>query len=162
MRSNKALPPAMKESHAVPAITDFPLIWRWTRATHALFSASELAGLRPCSLAEAAKIHDDSRSFNLRDGLDERQFRGVRVQSADIPTSDGCSWLRAQAPNITEQVTVSWDRDTALRTSWEFFTAHWDDFCYPSSDDVLVLPDSRSWVLRYHHEEIFYFGDRNA
>jgi hypothetical protein len=48
------------------------------------------------------------------------------------------------------------------RTSWEFFTAHWDDFCYPLSDDVLVLPDSGAWVLRYHHEEVFYFGNRNA
>jgi hypothetical protein len=57
---------------------------------------------------------------------------------------------------------VSWDRETALRTSWEFFTAHWDDFCYPLTDDVLIIPDCGSWVLRYHHEEIFYFGDRNA
>ena len=152
----------MNESHSMSAIAEFPLIWRWTSATHALFSDSELAGLRPCSPAEAARIHDDSRSFDLRDGLDKRHFSSVRVQSAEISISDGCSWLRAQAPNLAEQVTVSWERDTALRTSWEFFTAHWDDFCYPLSDDVLVLPDCGSWVLRYHHEEIFYFGSRNA
>ena len=105
----------MNESHSMSAIAEFPLIWRWTSATHALFSESELAGLRPCSPTEAARIHDDSRSFDLRDGLDKRHFSSVRVQSADISIPDGCSWLRAQAPNLAEQVTVSWERDTALR-----------------------------------------------
>jgi hypothetical protein len=152
----------MNENQSMSAIAEFPLIWRWTSAAHASFSESELAGLRPCSRTEAARIHDDSHSFDLRDGLDKRHFINVRVQSADISILDGCSWLRAQAPNLAEQVTVSWERDTALRTGWEFFTGHWDDFCYPLSDDVLVLPDSGRWVLRYHHDEIFYFGDRNA
>ena len=141
------------------AITDFPLIWRWTSATHALFSDSELAGLHPCWPAEAARIHDDLRLFDLGDGIDQQYFSGVCVQSADVSTAEGCSWLRVQAPNLTEQVAVSWDRGTALYTSWEFFTAHWDDFCYPASDDVLILPDTGRWVLRYHHEEIFYFGN---
>lgn len=143
----------------MPAITDFPLFCRWTSPT---FTESELAGLHPFSPAEAACIFDDSRPFDLRYGLDQRYFRSVQVHSADVPTSDGCTWLRAQAPNLAEQVTVSWERDTALRTSWEFFSAHWDDFCYPSSDDVLIVPDGGGWVLRYHHEEIFYFGNRNA
>jgi hypothetical protein len=151
----------MNESHPRSAIAEFPLIWRWTSAAHALFSESELASLHPCSPTEAARIHDDSRYFDLLDGLDKRHFSSVHVRSADISISEGCSWLRAQAPNLAERVTVSWERDTALRTIWEFFTARWDDFCYPLSDNVLVLPDSGTWVLRYHHEEIFYFGDRN-
>jgi len=146
----------------MPANADFPLIWRWTSPTHALFSESELAGLRPCSPPESARIHDDSRPFDIRDGLDERQFCSVLVQFADVSIAAGCSWLRAQAPNLSEQVTVSWERDMALRTSWEFFTAHWDDFCYPLSDDVLILPDGGGWVLRYHHGKTFYFGNRNA
>jgi hypothetical protein len=153
---------AMNESHSMSNIAEFPLIWRWTSAAHALFSASELAGLRPCSLIEAARIRDASRSFDLRDGLDPRHFSSVRVQSADVSTLDGCTWLRAQAPDLSEQVTLSWDGETALRTGWEFFTARWDDFCYPMSDDVVVVPDSGSWILRFHHEEIFYFGDRNV
>lgn len=144
------------------AIADFPLIWRWTSPTHALFTESELAGLRPCSPTEAARIYDDSRLFDARTGLDPQQFSSVRVQSADLPVPDGCSWLRSQAPNLAEQVTLSWNRETALRTTWEFFTAHWDDFCYPLSDDVLVLPDSGVWALRYYHEETFYFGNRIA
>src|ERR1051325_7311755 len=92
----------MKESRSMSAIAEFPLIWRWRSATHASFSESEWAGLRPCSPTEAARIHDDSRSFYLRDGLDKLHFSNVRVQSAKISIPDGCSWLRAQAPNLDE------------------------------------------------------------
>ncbi len=144
----------------MPSIADFPLIWRWTSATHAVFSESELAGLHPCSPTEAARIHDDSRVFDFRTGIDPQQFNSVSIQSADISTDGGCSWLRTLLPDISEQVIVSWDRETALRTTWEFFTAHWDDFCYPLSDDVLVIPSTGAWVLRYPHEETFYFGSR--
>ena len=150
----------MNERQTKSAITDFPLIWRWTSPAHALFSHSELAGLHPCSPVEAARIHDDSRAFDIRDGLDPQYFSGLSAHSANVSTAEGSSWLRAQVPDLAEQVVVSWERDTALQTSWDFFTARWDDFCYPSSDDVLILPDSGSWVLRYHHEEIFYFGSR--
>jgi hypothetical protein len=141
-------------------ISDFPLIWRWTSPIHAMFSAAELAALRPCSLVAAARIHDESRAFDQRDSLDPQHFQCIREHSADVSTREGCSWLRAQAPDLSEQVTVSWDREVALRVPWEFFTAQWDDFCYPSSDDVLIIPDGREWALRYHHSEIFYFGAR--
>ena len=149
-----------RKNQAMPTISDFPLIWRWTNASHALFSESELEGLHPCSPAEAARFHDVSRSFDTRTGLDQMHFASVLVQSASISTSEGCSWLRSQASHLAEPVTVSWDRETALRTSWEFFTRHWDDFCYPSSDDVLVVPDSGDWALGYYHDESFYFGNR--
>ncbi len=144
----------------MPAIADFPLIWRWTSPTHALFSPSELASLHPCSSAEAARIDEAFRPFTLRTGLDAQRFSSVLVQSADIPIADGCAWLRAQYATLSEQVTVSWDHAAALRTDWEFFTAHWDDFCYPS-DEVVIAPDSARWILFYHHDERFYFGNRN-
>jgi hypothetical protein len=37
-------------------------------------------------------------------------------------------------------IVVSWDADTAVLTDTELFIEHWDDFCYPASDDVTVLP----------------------
>lgn len=152
----------MNRSARTSAIAQFPLIWRWTSANHALFSESELAALRPCSPLEAARIHDDSHSLYGPNGLYEQHFTGLHIHAADGSISDGCAWLRAQAPDLSKQVVVSWDRQTALRTSWELFTAHWDDFCYPSSDDVTVIPDCCSWVLRYTHWEEFQFGTRNG
>ena len=57
----------------------------------------------------------------------------------------------------TEAVLISWDARTAAMTDWELFVAHWDDFCYPASDDVTVFPLGGEWVLCYHHYEVFQF-----
>ena len=141
-------------------ITDFPLIWRWTSPTHALFSASELALLHPCSPAEAAYIYD-GLPFKLVVGFDPRQFGSLSLPTGDLSVAEGCAWLRARAGHLAEPVTVSWDRDTALHTTWELFTARWDDFCYPF-DRVVVLPASGMWRLLYHHSEAFYFGTRDT
>jgi hypothetical protein len=144
-------------------ILEFPLIWRWTSKSHAIFSKFELAALYPCSAVEAARIYDETRSFDTRDGLDERQFKSLLTKSAAaIPPSESFAWLRARVSNLAEQIIVSWNRETALRTDWELFTARWDHFCYPSSDDVLILPENDSWVLRYYHSEMFYSASTKA
>src|SRR5687768_8443167 len=83
-----ASPSPVSESHSPSAIAEFPLIWRWMSASHALFSESELAGLHPCSPTEAARIYDDSRSFDSRSGLDPKHFSSVRLQPADISIPD--------------------------------------------------------------------------
>ena len=50
---------------------------------------------------------------------------------------------------------VSWGPSAALETNWESFVAHWDDFCYPASDDVVIRPIDGGWTLRYHRYEVF-------
>ena len=142
------------------AIADFPLIWRWTNPTHALFSASELALLHPCSSTEAARIYD-SLPFRLYVGFDPHQFGSLSLRTEPLSVAEGCAWLRALVSHLAEPVTVSWERDTALRTTWGLFTARWDDFCYPF-DRVVVLPASGLWRLLYHHSEAFYFGTRDT
>jgi len=74
-------------------------------------------------------------------------------RSADVPNAVGRCWLRDQQPELSAQAFVSWREDAAIRTTWEIFTAHWDDFCYPSSDDVVVWPESERWALFYFHED---------
>lgn len=139
-------------------IHQFPLIWRWTSVNHAEFSSSELAQLLPCQSSESACFWDGANELVTSSGLDKQRFTVVHEHSADVPVDRGCIWLRSLEPNLTIEITVSWDAETALVTNWGFFTSHWDDFCYPLSDDVIVMPSSRAWVLRFHHEEIFYFG----
>ena len=58
----------------------------------------------------------------------------------------------------TEQVVIAWDARTALLTDWATFCAHWEEFCYPSSDDVTVWPRDEAWVLCFDHWDAFRFG----
>lgn len=58
-----------------------------------------------------------------------------------------------------EQVSVVWDRKTAISLPWEAFVAYWDDFCYPSSDDVFVFPENSQRLLAWSHDAVFEFVD---
>ena len=75
-------------------------------------------------------------------------------------TEEGRAWLIVRLPSGRVPIVVSWDQQTAVVTDFELFTARWEDFCYPSSDDVAVLPLDGSWVLHYWHWEEFVFGRR--
>jgi hypothetical protein len=126
-------------------IQEFPLAWRWTQAAHTILPADVLAAIRPLRQQEAAKIHERS----------SRQRDGATVSS---PANDAAqNWLRSIQPDLSAPVIVCWSKDLAVETSWEIFTEYWDDFCYPSSDDISVIPVEGGWRLAYHHEEQFDF-----
>ena|SRR2546427_803961 len=139
-------------------IREHPLAWRWTDSRYALLPDSTLAQIEPVESAEAQHLFQHSLRLLGRDCLSPELFESVMRRRADIPADAGCAWLREQQANLSVRVYVSWDQDIAVRTTWEVFSAHWDDFCYPSSDDVIVSPESESWALLYHHEQEFQFG----
>lgn len=129
-------------------VQEFPLAWRWTDSRYAVFPDAVLSQIQPLGLPEAQVAFERARGF--------QQGSGVRG-SADVSDDDGRAWLQARHGGMRDIVTVSWSPECALRTSWQIFTEHWSDFCYPMSDDVAVWPDSERWVLFYHHEEQFEF-----
>ncbi|HVM48377.1 MAG TPA: hypothetical protein VMU04_10135 [Candidatus Acidoferrum sp.] len=104
-----------------------------------------LADIHPLTACEAAEIPTvpaDNASVVSRSASD---FVDVR------------RWLRSVQPDSQVRVYVSWSRDLAVETAWHIFTEYWDDFCYPSSDDVMVVPAGGTWQLIYHHYEQFDF-----
>ena len=44
-----------------------------------------------------------------------------------------------------------------FKIKWEVFTARFDDFWYPSSDDVIVTSPAASWAMEITHEETVRF-----
>lgn len=128
-------------------IQEFPLAWRWTQSSHAVLPPDVLARIRPLSPSEAAHIQERS----------SRQYAGGAVCR---PAGHGArEWLRSVQPDLAASVFVSWSEAWAVETSWEIFTEYWDDFCYPSSDDVSVIPVAGTRHLTYHHYEQFDFVD---
>jgi hypothetical protein len=127
-------------------IQDFPLAWRWTQASHSVLPAEVLADIRPLSAPEAAGVQTVA------------PVGSASVVSHSAPDSgDVRRWLRRVQPDLHMLIYVSWSKDLAVETSWDIFTEYWDDFCYPSSDDVTVVPVSGTWQLVYHHHEQFDF-----
>jgi len=44
-----------------------------------------------------------------------------------------------------------------FKIKWDLFTARFDDFWYPSSDDVIVTSPTAFWALEITHEETVRF-----
>jgi hypothetical protein len=142
----------MKPSEFVP-MEEFELAWRWTQSTHALLPPDVLATIRPFAPSRAAEL--DGQAGALAEVPPEANavsFRAPWDAAEDIR-------LRLQRLGIEDQtpIVVSWDQRAAVATVWGTFVGYWDDFCYPSSDDVTVWPEGNGWILCYRHDELFDF-----
>jgi hypothetical protein len=90
-----------------------------------------------------------------RGGFDRSLFDQAQTASAEVSHEVGAAWLRLLPVAPAAQVIVRWDASTIVRTNWKVFTDYWDDFCYPSSADVAVFPQSGEWLLMFYHWEEF-------
>lgn len=129
-------------------VQEFPLAWRWTQPSHSVLPPEVLGDIRPLSAADAALVSSAAPS---------RTASAVSHAASDTDTVEVSRWLRRVQPDLLARVYVSWNEELAVETSWGIFTEYWDDFCYPSSDDVTVTPVSGTWKLIYHHYEQFEF-----
>lgn len=136
------------------SLAEFPLGWRFVPDRVADLTADILARIRPLTASRAAAVAPVARMQ-----CEEAAAFGVTLRSDDAPGTVR-EQLRGLPPAASTQVLISWDARAALVTDWGVFIAHWDDFCYPSSDDVTIWPLDASWTLCYRHYEIFQFNSR--
>lgn len=132
---------------------------RFTDSAFNVLPPETLADLRPLTPSRAAALHPSltRACATFHPGVAEASiaFRaGGTDEGSDIQTRDD---LTALPIDDGERVIVSWDPFDALETSWKTFRTYWDDFCYPSSDDVTICPLDERWMLCYHHEGRFAF-----
>jgi hypothetical protein len=141
------------------SLEHFALAWRWTDARWNVLPLTVLANICPLTPAKANEVWQMSR------GID-RSLDQLPRSSADLAFLDAACdndeavrvWLRHYGMPQTETILVLWDSTTAVRTTWNIFCTYWDDFCYPSSDDVFVWSLSRKWFAAYAHYETFVVG----
>ena len=135
------------------SLDSFPLHWRWDE-----LPAEVLNSIRPLNQSKARELCQYSLGFSNQSGLVGSLFEHV----SQIETSDDSpeirQWLLECSSDLNQTVAVSWDNELAALVSWKVFCEHWDDFCYPSSDDAAIFPLSGEWMLFYSHDEYFMFG----
>jgi hypothetical protein len=128
-----------------------PLAWRWTSPSHTVFPAEVCSSIRALGPQAAARVDDEAARLVGAQEDSETVF----AAAGDAESVRG--YLRDLGLDPSEDVLVSWDRANALLMPWRVFYDWWDAFCYPSSDDVTIVPVASSWVLCYDHEERFRF-----
>ena len=139
-------------------ISQFPLAWRWTDERYAVLPADILSQIVPQTPEQASVLFDESLAFTSSDGLNAALFSLTRIAVEHADPSHVTAWLLERHPETKTQVYLSWQPDTAVLTHWGIFAKYWSEFCYPASDDLIVLPVDRCWVLAYHHSEFIQHG----
>ena len=145
----------------VMPLAQFPLAWRFTDERWSGDGADARRDVRPLAAARAAALHGPLvAAYQV---AREAMARHVPAACQDEAGARRiAAALAALPPGDDERVVVSWDQATALETSWRTFREHWEIFCYPGSDDVIISPLDERWVLCYHHWEEFTFTPRPA
>lgn len=142
----------LTESDFVP-LDGFSLAWRWTDEDHGTLPPESLQRIRPLTATRAAAIAPEATELCI--GGDTAM---VRMAAGDPDPVR--AWLTTLPVESGAAILLSWDVETAVATDWQTFVTHWDDFCYPGSDDLTVWSPEASWYLCYDHEEVFRFGRR--
>ncbi len=134
-------------------IDSFPLKWRWTSTSHALLSNEELNSIEPLSEQKATEFH------NLLTLLFKKQsnlpYKEMSAESSTI-----VNWLTKYIL-VDIFIFLSCNSSTAIRIPTSLFIQRFDDFCYPSSDDIFIYPESGKWILEYHHHDMFTWMEQN-
>jgi hypothetical protein len=127
-------------------LSAFPLNWRWKIADG--FSQPELANIKPLRTERASTLYAIATRINA----------GAEPLSVSAETSDDeqiRSWLLTLDASREDQTLLWWDKDTAVAIPWGLFVDRWTDFCYPSSDDVTIVPGTGRWRIEFWHWESF-------
>jgi hypothetical protein len=137
-------------------IDTFPLLWRWNQASHAVLPKEEITSIEPLAENKSEELQDIITRLKKNNSQSDPYLINAEGSDEDVST------LLNNLALENELVFVSWHGNTAVRMPLSLFIHRWSDFCYPSSDDVSILPISEGWLLEYWHYEIFTWSKLNA
>jgi hypothetical protein len=139
----------------------FPLKWRWTDPKYQQLPSETLSTIKPLSPSNAGALWAIFRPFAYDDSLAPDLFEPiVQYNAASSKSEDLKQWLGGLGIGRQSLVIVSWKPELAVSLLFGVFCGYPDDFCYPSSDNVIVCPHTEEWAIFYHHEEVWFFGRR--
>lgn len=142
-------------------LPEFRRAFRFLDPKYNVLPPAALADLHPISPNRLATMNAVLEIASARTATEAAQLTDIDAACESEEVRDRISAALVGLPVPTDQrVIVGWDRDDILETSWRTFCSYWDDFCYPSSDDVTIYALDGSWVLWYHHWERFSFQYR--
>ena len=144
-------------------LDDFELGWRWKSLHNHNILEEEKQQLKPLSIRESKKINKIIDLFESESNLGQRFQPNdwIRANSDTQKSIDEfANYFQGITENYNENLFISWNRSTCLYTTKAIFIKYWDDFCYPSSDDVTIISELTNWVYFYNHIEVGQFWIR--
>lgn len=148
------------DENEVISLDSFELNWRWDDVHNPNISKSEKAQIKPISEFESKRLNKVIDYFEIEDNLN-KDYNQTDWISANCENEEKINSFRKKlCRNLkpwNENVIISWNRRTTLKTTKEIFVKYWDDFCYPSSDNVTIISEATNWIMIYNHIAIAKF-----
>ena len=145
------------DSIEIIPLENFELGWRFDKTHNSDISESEKALILALSEEESKRLNKIIAFFENEDYLEDK-YSETDWMSASSENQEKIEKFRSQLEIIlkpwSEDVLISWQRKTVLKTTKEIFLKYWDDFLYAGSDDVTVISEKTNWVLFYKHFEV--------
>jgi predicted ATP-grasp superfamily ATP-dependent carboligase len=135
----------------------FELGWRFDDFHNSGLSDNEKSEILALSETESKRLNKIIDYYEIESNRFEKYFE-TDWFSANSENEDNIAKVRTQVENylkpFDENLIISWQRKIALKTSKKIFLKYWNDFLYPSSDDVTIISEKTNWILFYRHFEV--------
>ncbi|MES9830584.1 MAG: hypothetical protein ABW201_20215 [Candidatus Thiodiazotropha sp.] len=130
-------------------IDNFKLKWRWTDPDYLDMPEEDLDKINVLSPESASAVFGESLRLIQESNIENE---GQRISANNSDVTEYLARI-----DVESKILVSWSPDCAVVTTLNIFIKYWDDFCYPSSDDISIWPANNAWFLQYFHYEEFSF-----
>ena len=144
--------------HTIP-VHDFSLNWRFIENL-------------PLSVADQLKPLNQTASDFLNEKITDKQLHRDRpfkkgffnkIENIEITAGNDegiREWLSALDIPLDKQVFLSWDNSTNMIAPWGLVIQYFDDFYYPSSDDLTIFDQTLNWAVLFAHYDVIYYGTK--
>lgn len=152
------------DTNEIIALEDFKLCWRWDEVHNPDITLEEKGQIIPLSVLESKRINKIIDYFEIESNLykDFKPTDWIRASSETKISIDKFSNdFQKLTQDYKENLFITMNRSTCIYTTKEIFIRYWDDFCYPSSDDITIISELTNWVFFYNHIEVGRFWKRN-
>jgi hypothetical protein len=141
------------------SIKNFSLSWRWTDSKYSQFSEDELKKIRPLKTIIAMQYYKEGISLLNKDAFTPSKDKFHKIENIQATQfKEVQNWLRSKI--TVNEIILSWDSNTAISVNTDLFIEKWDDFCYPSSDDIVISLKTKNSIILYQHSEIFWYAQK--
>ena len=136
----------------------FSMKWRFTDPKYNVLPKKELMQVRPLTKKTSFHLHQYTIAFFKNFQLDIDQFESIEKLETPYENFLIMEWLWSKIPEENKKIIISWDNENSVVTNRKIFCKYWDDFCYPGSDDVIIMSFDGKWLMHYFHGDQFQMG----
>lgn len=144
---------------------DFELNWRWDEIHNPEITNEEKTQILSFSIFESKRINKVIDYFEFEPNLHEL-FTPTDWFRVSCKTEKSKQNFTTEFKQLTsdfeENIFVSWNHSTCVYTTRDIFLRYWDDFCYPSSDNLTIISEKTNWIFFFNHIEVGKFWRRKS